>query len=597
MNPFAAISKDSLIYRFANLHTAGMWTIKVGNQHQELYWDAQMEAVTGRSYEAFNKGEWWWRQVLHTADYDQLKSDFKNAIASEGLQRSICRVKHTDGSLRMLELLYFTEINSTAHSPSDIIAVVRGVAFDVTAMYTRSRGITDILEHPLALASYVIDIVSIHDANGYYLYVNEAVTNSLGYKVEALIGTSVYNLVHPDDRAKMAAEAHEKLRRGEVVNQITTRFIAKNGGIKYYEITITPMLDNNGVLAYMIAVARDISDYKEAEKVRAEKELLLKLLAENSVDVVYLHETSGRLVYVSPSVKPVLGYVSDEIQAAAFTDLIHPDDVTLVSNVLNKVLETGEQQHIKYFRMRHKAGHWVFLESDTKLVTDSSGHHFILSNCRDISEQILAGKEIVLINERYRSILESSDAIVAMMDGDGNYLFVNQKAADFVHDAAITILNKNISDYFEPAVVQNYLAMINKVMDTGEGFVFESEVAMNDKTHWFRNSLQPLRSNTGQIIGVTIIATDITDQKIAYLKVKHQNEALRQISFDQSHVVRAPLANIQSLLTLFNTDGLDDTQMAYLSMLKDQAERLDNIINGIVTKSYMIRTAIDEEQV
>ncbi|HAN37623.1 MAG TPA: hypothetical protein DCQ29_01860, partial [Chitinophagaceae bacterium] len=541
--------------------------------------------------------EWWWKQAVHTADYDQLKCDFKTAIASAGLQRSICRFKHTDGSLRMLELLYFTEINRAALSASGIIAVVRGVAFDVTAMYTRSRGITDILEHPLALASYVIDIVSIHDANGDYLYVNEAVTHSLGYKVEELIGISAYNLIHPDDRANMAAEAHEKLRRGEVVNQITARLIAKNGDIKYYEITTTPMLDNNGVLEYMIAVARDISDYKEAEKVRAEKELLLKLLAENTVDVVCLHETSGRLVYVSPSVNHILGYMADEMQAAVFTDLIHPDDVTLVANVFSEVLETGEQQHVKYFRMRHKASHWVFLESDTKLVTDSSGQHFILSNCRDVSEQILAGKEIVLINERYRSILESSDAIVAMMDQEGNYLFVNQKAADFVHDAATTILNKNISDYFEPAVVQGYLAMINKVMHTGEGFVFESEVPMNDKTHWFRNSLQPLRSNTGQITGVTVIANDITDQKIAYLKVKHQNEALRQISFDQSHVVRAPLANIQSLLTLFNTDGLDDTQMAYLSMLKDQAERLDTIITGIVTKSYMVRTAIDDDQV
>jgi len=596
LNPFVAISKDSLIYRFANLHTAGMWTIKVGEQHQELHWDAQMEAVTGRSHIDFNNQQWWWKGAVHPADYEQLKSDFKNAIASAGLQRSVCRFKHTDGSLRVLKLLYFTETNvATKHT--GIIAIVRGIAFDVTALYTRSRGITDILEHPLALASYVVDIISIHDANGEYLYVNEAVTTSLGYTVAELIGRNAYELVHPDDRAHMATEAHEQLHRGKPANQITTRLLTKSGDIKYYEITATPMLNSLGVLEYIISVARDISDFKAAEKARAEKELLLKLLAENTVDVVCLHEISGKLVYVSPSARPVLGYLPEEMQTAVFTDLLHPDDVALVSNVFNEVLSTGEQKHVKYFRMRHKAGHWVFLESDTKLVTDGSGQHFILSNCRDVSEQILAGKEIVLINERYRSILESSDAIVAMMDKDGNYLFVNQKAADFVHEPVAAVLSKNIRDYFEPVVVAGYLDMIHKVIANGEGFVFESEVPMNDKTHWFRNSLQPLRSSSGAITGVTVIATDITEQKMAYLRVKHQNEALRQISFDQSHVVRAPLANMQSLLMLFNTDGLSDTQMAYLNMLKDQAERLDNIINGIVTKSYMVRTAFDNEDV
>jgi PAS domain S-box-containing protein len=83
-----------------------------------------------------------------------------------------------------------------------------------------------------------------------------------------------------------------------------------------------------------------------------------------------------------------------------------------------------------------------------------------------------------------------------------------------------------------------------------------------------------------------VIANDITE-RLNYVKaIESQNEKLREISWIQSHIVRAPLARIMGLVSLFKDlkedDDLKDKMLGYLEI---SANELDEIIKEITEKT------------
>lgn len=83
-----------------------------------------------------------------------------------------------------------------------------------------------------------------------------------------------------------------------------------------------------------------------------------------------------------------------------------------------------------------------------------------------------------------------------------------------------------------------------------------------------------------------IIATDITERLQHINAIEGQNEKLREISWMQSHIIRAPLCRIMSLVELIK-DNKDDTeeQQIMLDFLTTSANELDRVIKNIVNET------------
>ncbi len=83
-----------------------------------------------------------------------------------------------------------------------------------------------------------------------------------------------------------------------------------------------------------------------------------------------------------------------------------------------------------------------------------------------------------------------------------------------------------------------------------------------------------------------VTATDITE-RLNYIKaIEDQNERLKEISWIQSHIIRAPLSRIMGLVPLIsdNEDTADREEMLGYLMLS--ANELDEVIKDITTKAH-----------
>ncbi|MCI0477385.1 MAG: PAS domain S-box protein, partial [Anaerolineales bacterium] len=104
------------------------------------------------------------------------------------------------------------------------------------------------------------------------------------------------------------------------------------------------------------------SEQAQAEERLRASEARLRQITDNMLDVVSVVDLAGNHSYISPSVQRVLGYDPARILGASIYDLVHPDDLPRVLEMVQRALETrsGARMELRY---KHAAGHFVWLES------------------------------------------------------------------------------------------------------------------------------------------------------------------------------------------------------------------------------------------
>jgi two-component system cell cycle sensor histidine kinase/response regulator CckA len=133
-----------------------------------------------------------------------------------------------------------------------------------------------------------------------------------------------------------------------------------------------------------------------ARKQIAEREELFRLITENAADMIAVVDGSGNRLYNSPSYQKILGYSPEELKETKGIDQIHPDDREKVTEAAIDAKRSGVGRSVEY-RIRHKDGHWVPLESTASVVMNNSGgvERLVIVN-RDVTERKDLEKKLLL---------------------------------------------------------------------------------------------------------------------------------------------------------------------------------------------------------
>ncbi len=142
----------------------------------------------------------------------------------------------------------------------------------------------------------------------------------------------------------------------------------------------------------------------EQRRLRAEKRLAdaalheqdgrFRALVQHGPDVVAILRLDGRLIYVSPSVRRVLGREPARLIDSDFFASLHPDDSSHVRAVLTALLsQPGETKTVE-FRQRHSDGSWRHLEAVATNLSHIAGVQGVVLNARDITERRLLQEQL-----------------------------------------------------------------------------------------------------------------------------------------------------------------------------------------------------------
>ncbi len=102
----------------------------------------------------------------------------------------------------------------------------------------------------------------------------------------------------------------------------------------------------------------------------AERENLFRLLTETSTDTIVRGDLTGVRLYISPSVKDLLGYEPEELVGRKAADITHPDDAPRFAKMMEQIWQGTMEVGNLDLRQRHKDGHWVWMEASVRLTYD-----------------------------------------------------------------------------------------------------------------------------------------------------------------------------------------------------------------------------------
>src|SRR5690606_20227422 len=118
-----------------------------------------------------------------------------------------------------------------------------------------------------------------------------------------------------------------------------------------------------------------------------DNERKFRLLAEHSEDIITEHTPDGVVLYVSPSVKKVLGFNMEEMKGQRGIDFIHADDLYKFLPKLDSTnLKQVESLTLSY-RIQNKAEDYIWLETILKPFKEDGEIVKLICTSRDVTER------------------------------------------------------------------------------------------------------------------------------------------------------------------------------------------------------------------
>jgi diguanylate cyclase (GGDEF)-like protein/PAS domain S-box-containing protein len=297
---------------------------------------------------------------------------------------------------------------------------------------TGRRGAVDALreseERLAAIVGHAQDAVIVTDRDRVITWVSAAITGMCKYAPEHLADRTWRDLVHPHDLEVF--DEHERWTRqhpGEA-HRAELRIRCADGHWIWTE-DVAMNLDDHPAVNGLVAHVRDITTRKTAEDALRASEERFRALVQNASDLVSVYDDEFVSVYVSPSHHALLGYDLAQVFGAQPRNLVHPEDVARFEHALHLVADEAGRTATCQYRVRHADGSWRRLEAHVSNLLDEPAVRGIVVNARDITEAAEALEVLRDREEWFRSLVQHSWDLVAVLDEDATPVYVSPSHA------------------------------------------------------------------------------------------------------------------------------------------------------------------------
>lgn len=289
---------------------------------------------------------------------------------------------------------------------------------------------------------------------------------------------------------------------------------------------------------------RDITDKKKSEEKIEQSEKRFRALVENNEGIINVLDKDLKTLFRSPSSFRITGYTNKELKEIANKDYFHPDYLNYIDEAIQTTLNNPGVPNPVLFQVKHKKGHYIWLEGVINNLIENSGVNGIVSNLRDVTEQKEAIETLIKERDKFAKIATTSPGLIYSMrqNKDGSLTFpyasdaieeifgFSYEAIENDLDAIFTLIHPNDIGFLMESIQQTKSKLVPlkaqyRYLHPTKGLVWHDV-----------NSL-PVVESQGTVICHGII-TDITERVEVQQKLIKANRLYQFISQINQMIVR-----------------------------------------------------------
>lgn len=414
------------------------------------------------------------------------------------------------------------------------------------------------------------DPVCVLEADGRFLSVNPAWESVLKLPRAEILGQSVLNFVHSEDRSRLA-DILLRLSVGGRVEEFTLCFRDHSNGQIY--LSMVAVAENSRVFA----IARNVTQRLLSEEALRRSEQRFRDVAEASGEFIWETDGSGTLVFVTERARAALGVAGAELMGRPLADLIGENDRPRVAAALRRY----SPFHYEVETRRANGGRVILRLSGVPVVDSSDRLTGFRGAALDVTERRQARQALLESEARFRSIVNTVIDGILTVDEYGIIESVNPAIERMFEYSAREMVGRAVSMLFAGDAAlphPDFMALYSHSGEEGvpgngreilarrkSGLEFPLELGVSEV--WF--------GGKRLFIGV---CRDISERKrIDRLK----DEFVSTVS----HELRTPLTSIRGALGLINGGAVGELPPKARNLVGiaySNSERLITLVNDIL---------------
>lgn len=367
------------------------------------------------------------------------------------------------------------------------------------------------------------------------------------------------------------------------------------------------------VLLYIL-VKRNIDKtsayYQQIIDVKQESDKLLRQSQEDYM-LLFNHSPLPKWIFDADTLQFVLvneaacaayGYTAEEFANMTLKDIRPSEDLVVLDQLLSGSERDKRYAVPRIVRHQKKNGEIIMAKIQITCVTFKD-KKLRLASSTDVTAEMETQRKLIASNARLKFASEIANLGYWTNDLRNSEIVWSEEIYRIfeVDPKTFTPAFDSILQYFHPDDRANFNPQFYRGFR--ENTINESErriITGSGNTKWLLVRQYLTNDEDGQPLKLEGIVLDITKRKLnqqetleRMQKIKSQNKTLKEISWAQSHLVRAPLANLLGLIAILKESDrnkpVDDTLISYIG---ESAEKLDNMIHDIVDKAKSDNTEV-----
>jgi diguanylate cyclase (GGDEF)-like protein/PAS domain S-box-containing protein len=376
------------------------------------------------------------------------------------------------------------------------------------------------------LASHTPVGVFVTDASGGCVYVNERWAELAGVPTEAAAGYGWAEVVHPDDRERVAASWSDAVASGRD-HAVELRFLRPDGEILWIDAFAAALRDEDGSVHGWVGTCLDLTARRQAENALRESGERFRVAFDNAPIGVALLTPDGRWFHVNPALCRILGYTAEELSELTFADITHPDDLDANLARSREQLTGGDWQPRIEKRYIHADGHVVWVALTNEVVHDPSGEPlYFVAHIEDITESRKIQLALREAEERFRRAFDDAPIGMGLVAPDGRWLRVNRTLTEITGYSEAELLERRFQDVTHPDDLDLDVTQATSLLaDEIRSYRMEKRYVRPDGSSvWVMLSVSLVRDESGAPLYFVSQVEDISERKAAEQELKRLAE-------------------------------------------------------------------------